>query len=97
MINLGKTVSLIRLFLFRTVSFQFVMYAAHKFYHKNYSAEANLRFSKTIATNDLLVNCAVVFCCLDFYRWLDFSHKLNLMMANGRTGLEIKENLFTGN
>jgi hypothetical protein len=42
----------------------------------------------------LLVNCAVVFCCLDFYRWMDFSHKLNLMMTNEIAGSEVEENLF---
>jgi hypothetical protein len=44
MINVGKSVSLMRLFLFRTVSIQFLMYAAHKFYHINYSDEANLGY-----------------------------------------------------
>ena len=45
MMNVGKNVSLMRLFLFRTVSFQFVIYAGHKFYHTNYSGEANLGYS----------------------------------------------------
>jgi hypothetical protein len=97
MIKFGNSVSLIRLFLFRTVSLQFVIYAGHKFYHINYSGDANPRYAYAIEINDLLVNCAVVFCCLDFYRWMDFSQKLNLMIANERAGQEIKDSLFNRN